>query len=192
MKKIFALLLALCLLCAGVSALAETAAAPVEELLTEEKALELDGFSLLLGAGEYYYVGQKAAGQIYVQVLPFYGDGDYSTNYNATWSGNTGEVTADDVKAQIADFEDSIRTQYAAVGITVDSFTLSEPYDASLSGVDCVAFEMESTISYLGQSLHIYQREIWVGSIGYIFTLTASSPDDLDKITQKLAEALVF
>ena len=33
MKKIVALLLALCLLCAGVSALAETAAAPVEELL---------------------------------------------------------------------------------------------------------------------------------------------------------------
>lgn len=185
MKKIFALLLALCLLCAGVSALAET--------VTEEKALELDGFSLILEPGEYYAVAdEKVASQIYVQVAPYYGDGDSSTNYNIVWAGDVFEITVEELTAEAPSIEANMRSGLEAQGITVDSIDIDEPYDATINGVPCVAFDYVLHISYLSLSLDTYGREIVVGSIGYIFTMSAASPELLEKVTQTLTDALVF
>ena len=185
MKKIFALLLALCLLCLSASALAET--------VTEEKALELDGFSLILEPGEYYAVAdEKVANQIYVQVAPYYGDGDNSTNYNAVWAGEPFEMTVDEMKAQAAEIESAIRSSFEAYGITVSSFAMSDPYEATISGVDCIVVEYTLDIDVYGQTMTAYEREIVVGSIGYTFTLSAASQELLEKVTQTLVDALVF
>ena len=182
MKKIFALLLALCLVCVSAAALAEAVA--------EAKTVELDGFSLNLQAGEYYFVDQKAVNQVYVTVYPYYANGDTSSNYNFGWAGDVFEVTVDDVKAQAAAIEENIRTTLEANGISLDSFTVGDPYDATLNDVPCIALEFQMDISAFGMTMTVYQREILVGSIGYTITISAMTPDSLDEMTQLMADAL--
>ena len=181
MKKIFALMLTLCLLCAS------TAFATVTETGTK---VDLDGFSLNLDAGMYYDLYEKGVNQLYAAVYPFYGSGDLSTNYNIVWAGGEFEITVEDVAAEAPSMEANIRSGLEAQGITVDSVDMDEPYDATINGVPCVAVDYVLHISYAGQNLDIYGREIVIGSIGYIFTLSTASEELMDTATQALADAL--
>ena len=187
MKKLVALLLALCLLCVSAAALAETA-----EATTQAQKLELDGFTLDLVSGEYYLTYEKVAHQLYVVVYPFYAQGDMAHNYNFVWAGDTFEMTVEGVEANLASMEQNIKSGLEAQGITMDAFTPEEPYDVTLNGADCVALDFTLQLSTLGQSFTVYQREIMLGSIGYIVTLTATSPENLDIITQMLTQSLSF
>ena len=182
MKKIVALLLVLFLACVSAAALAEA--------VTEKKTVELDGFSLDLQAGEYYFVDQKAVNQVYVTVYPYYGSGDTSSNYNFVWVGDVFEVTTNDVKAQAATIEENIRGTLEANGISLDSMTVGDPYEATLNDVPCIALEFQMDISAFGMTMTVYQREILVGSIGYTITISAMTPDSLDEMTQLMADAL--
>lgn len=185
MKKIPALVLALCLLCMSAAALAETAA--------EVTTLNLDGFSLELSNGEgYQQAEEKIQGQVYVVVLPFYANGDENTNYNAVWLGGSVELTAEDVYAEVASMEETMRSTLAASGVTLDSYQVGEAYEAELNGLSCIAVEMVMSVSYAGQSFTIYEREIVVGSLGYAFTVTASSEELMEEATQQMAMALNF
>ena len=122
--------------------------------------------------------------------LEYYANGDTSSNYNFVWAGDVFEVTVDDVKAQAAAIEENIRTTLEANGISLDSFTVGDPYDATLNDVPCIALEFQMDISAFGMTMTVYQREILVGSIGYTITISAMTPDSLDEMTQLMADAL--
>ncbi len=184
MKKILALLLALCLLCCSAASLAEAAA--------EAKTVELDGFSLDIAAGQYYQVFEKTASQPYVVVYPFYADADYSTNYNAVWAGGEFSMTPELMKDQAGNIEANVRAGIEPYGITVDSVVVGEPFDTYLNGRYCVAADIRVNLSYMGQSVAVYEREIAVGSIGYIFTISASSEEALGELFQELTRALIM
>ena len=184
MKKIVALLLVLCLVCVSAAALAEA--------VTEAKTVDLGSFSLSLEAGEYYAVGEKAMNQVHVLVYPYFADGDQSSNYNFIWAGDAFEVTPETVQSQVAEIEETLRAQLTEAGVTVDSFTAGEPYDATLNDVPCVALELTMDISAFGMTMTIYEREILLGSMGYIVTLSALSTELLDEMTQKMANALTI
>lgn len=182
MRKIVALLLALCLLCAAGTAAAETAARAI--------TLDFGEFSLALNGGEYYQRGDKAANQPVVVVYPYFSVGDPSSNYSFIWSGEPFEATADSVTAQVPDIEQTIRDQLAESQIEVTSFTLDEPYDATLNGVECVVLDMVIEMSAFGMSVTVYEREIMMGTIGYIINIAAATPEGLDDITGLMAESL--
>ena len=184
MKKVFALLLALCLLCVSAAALAE--------VVSGEKAVELDDFTLNLKDGEAYQVAEKVVNQPYVMVYPYYGAGDQSTNYNVVWMGGVFEMTLDQLKAEAGGMEETLRAQFEPYGVTLNKFEASEPYEASLNGVPCLAIELTLEISAMGQNMTVYERQIAVGSIGYIFTISAGSAEDLEKATQSMSDALAI
>ena len=187
MKKLFALLLALCILCVSAAALAETA-----EVTVQAQKLEMDGFTLDLVSGEYYLTYDKVANQPYVMVYPFYEQGDSAHNYNFVWAGETFEMTVEDVEANLASLEQGIRSGIENQGVTMDAFMPEEPYYITLNGAEFVAIDFALQLSALGQSVIVYEREILLGSIGYIVTLSASSPENLDIMTQMLTQSLSF
>lgn len=185
MKKLFSLVLALCLLCVCAASFAET---------TVEKnvRLELDGFTLNLNDGEYYQLNEKIANQAYIVVFPFYGQDDTSTNYNFVWMGGVYELTLEETKATLADSEEGIKSGLEAQGINVSNFNMGEAYEAKLKDVDCVAIDFNMELSALGQSVTIYERQFLLGSLGYVITVTAASPEILDAASDQMAQSLEF
>lgn len=183
MKKIFALVLALCLLYAASASLAETA---------EATRLELDGFTLELSSGEYYQQYEKSANSPTVIIYPFYSNGDQSTNYNFVWGGGPFEMNLDQVKDQLAQTEETMRAALTSNGIELTSFEMGEPWEAELNGKECIAVEYNLRMSAMGMELTSYMRQILIGSIGYVITLTASSPEDLETITEMMAQSLTI
>ncbi len=183
MKKILALLLTLCLLCAASASLAETA---------EATKLELDGFTLELSSGEFYQTYEKSANSPTAIIYPFYSNGDQSTNYNFVWAGGPFDLSLDQVKDQLATTEENMRSALTSSGIEVTSFEMGEPYEATLNGVDCIVLEFNMEMSAMGMNITSYMRQIMVGSIGYVITLTASSPEDLETITTMMAQSLTI
>ena len=99
MKKLFSLVLVLCLLCAG-AALAET--------VTQETTLELEGFTLTLNPGEMYELVTEAAetGQPYLTIYPFAGENDYATNYNISSVNVPEGYNAEQMKKEIVGVEE--------------------------------------------------------------------------------------
>ena len=184
MKKILALALALCLLCLSAASLAEA------QITSEETTLDLDGFSLTLGAGEVYALSEKVANSPYLIVYPFYSAGDTGSNYNVVWAGEPFEATPESAKEEAASSEEIIRQQLEESGFTMANFTVGDAYSAQLNGVDCIAIEITIDISAAGTTITVYEREFLLGSLGYVFTLSAASQEGLDTVTQKMAEAL--
>lgn len=183
MKKATALLLVLCLLCAGAAALAETA---------EATRLELDGFTLELNSGEYYETYEKSAGQIYAFVCPFFSSGDVSQNYCFYWDGAPFEMTEEEAKARIPEMEEELRAGLEDVGFSLISMSVDDIYEAELNGMPCVVTDLELSISAFGTTVTTWEREIMIGSLGYLITISAASPDELEEITGQLAYSLDF
>lgn len=186
MKKILSLLLALCLLCLSAAALAEKAQA------AQNTVLELDGFTLHLTEGEAYEQSAKRVNQVYVTVYPGVAEGDEGSNYNFVWAGAPLKFTTDDINKLLEDFESQAREQFASMGVSLDSFSKSEPYEATLNEIHCVGIDMTLTVSAGDISVDIYERQLLLDGFEYIITLSAQTSEALDVITNKLANALTI
>ena len=184
MKKLLSLALALCLLCAG---------AALAEAVTEKTTLQLDGFTLTLLPGEVYQRAEEVVvNQPYLTAFPFAAENDLATNYVIHTTGEKTEYTAEQMKSILSGIEEGLRSGMEAQGIQVVSLNIQDPYDANLNGVSCVVLEYSMELSYSGVSMQVFTRQISVGSVATVFTLTAASEEDMDKLTQRLAEALDF
>ena len=186
MKKLFAMTLALCLLCVSAAALAEKTAA------TEATKVELDGFTLELTRGELYQTNEKTVNGIYIMVYPLYASGDTAQNYSFIWAGSTFDQSVEGVQDELPGLEESVRTELEAHGISMDSFVTEEVYEATLNGTDCIALDYNINMSVSGQTLTVYGREIILGSMGYTITITALTSESRDEITDQLAQSLNF
>ena len=185
MKKILALVAALCLICLCGATLADAQ-------VSDGSPLVLDGFTLKIDQGAAYDVGTKADQQVYVTVYPYLASGDQATNFNAVWMGGPETITVEMVKAQMADLKEQMAKGFEDYGFTVDGIEYGDPTDSTLGGEACVKLDSKMTLSLSGQGLDISQRQIYVGSKGFIFTLSATDAETLEGATAKLNSSLVW
>ena len=183
MKKLISLILSLCLLCTG-AALAENVT------VSEPTTLELEGFTLTLGAGEVYQQTEKVLNQPYLVVFPFAGEGDTATSYIIHWSGEASDAKAEEMKDLFVGIEDDFRAAMEAQDYTLNAFNAQDPVDITLDDEPCVAFSYSMDISFSNIQLTTFTRQIFIGSLATWITITAASEEDLEKTAQHVAEAL--
>ena len=185
MKKLSALLLALCLIfaCAAVSAEAAAAETPT--------VLEMDGFTLTLKSGEYYATYEKVAEEPYVFVFPFFSNNDLASNYVFMWMGGPFDDSVETITGQMQEIEATIREQIEAQGATVATFSVDYLDEAELNGEPCTV--LDTTVGISSASVFpLYQRVIYLGEKGYSISITAVTADELEKITDQMAWSLSF
>ena len=178
MKKIMAVLAALCLVLLSVPALAEFAQA-------DGNPIALDGFTLYVDAGTYYQLNEKGANQVYILVYPDVAGGDLTTNYNAVWSGRTYSMTAQDLADNIQSIRDATLESFAAAGYTAD-LEYAEPYDGMLAGEACAILDCRTTVETGGTTVSMFQRQFFVAGKGFIFTITSQDQDKVDATLDQL------
>ena len=176
MKKILALLTALCLICVSAAAFAEAVAA-------DGSPVKLDGFTLNLEAGAYYQLGTKAVEQVYVTVYPYVAGGDTNTNFNAVWGGGAVTVTIDAVRAEIPGLKEQMKAGFEPYGITLNSLDYSDPVEGTLSGESCIILDSKMSLSGNGTTMDMIQRQFYVGGKGFIFTATSSDEAGLETLS---------
>ena len=187
MKRLFALLMVLCLLC--------TVSAGLAEVVQADGGIQaFDGFSLNLDDGVVYIKSEKAKNQVYVQVYPYYAvNGDDTANFNFVWIGTTGTLTVDDVRGMIPSFKTSFKDTYAAAGYTLDSIEFADPYDSSLIGEQCVVLESQQyVLDPQGAPFDVFQRQYYFGSNGFIITVTGRTPAALESVNSVLEKVLAW
>ena len=185
MKKILALLMALCLVCLCGAALAEVKTA-------DGSPLVLDGFTLNVDSGAAYQLNEKAAEQLYVTVYPYLSSGDQATNFNVVWTGTTGSITVEDVRAEVPGLKEEMKKGFESYGFTLDSIEYADPVDNTLSGESCVSLDSQMKLNMNGQSVNIIQRQYYVGSKGYIFTVSAGDTETLEGAATRLNSILAW
>ncbi len=179
----------------AVPAETETDAAEADTTPTKADAalpvlIDFGEFSLELAHGEKITPYGKGANQVLAIVYPYYAASDLVTTYNFTWLGETFSFTAEEIAAELSLLEENLRTQFTQGGYEITALTLDNPYDATLNGVDCVVLEFTVSLSAGDVNVTLYQREVMVGSIGCIITLSAADPDTLEDITTMMAQSL--
>ena len=183
MKKMLSLLTALCLVCLCASAFAD---------VTASSPLTLDGFTLNLDAGIKYDLGTKTAQQVYITVYPYSAAGDTATNFNFVWAGTTQTITAADVKAELPGLRQQMIDGLQGYGYTVDSLDYDDPSDGTISGEACIVSNAKLVMSAYGQSMTLYQRQLYVGSKGFVITISAADTATLDAVTALLNSTLAW
>ncbi len=180
MKKLSALLLALCLIFACAAAETET-----------PTVLEMDDFTLTLKSGEYYATYEKEAEEPYVFVFPFFSSNDLASNYVFMWMGGPFDDSVETITGQMQKIEAIIREQIEAQGATVATFSVDYLDEAELNGEPCTV--LDTTVGLSAASVFpLYQRVIYLGEKGYSISITALSEDELEKITDQMAWSLSF
>ena len=154
MKKILALLMALCLICVSAAAMAEAVQA-------DGSPVKLDGFTLNLESGAYYQLGTKATEQVYVTVYPFVSGGDMSTNFNAVWGGGAGTISVDDIRAEVPTLKEQMIAGFEAYGYTLNSVDYSDPVEGTIGGKACIILDSKMNLSANGMTLDVSQRQFY-------------------------------
>ncbi|MCR5566060.1 MAG: hypothetical protein K6F61_04350 [Clostridiales bacterium] len=185
MKKIIALLTALCLVLCCVSALGEA-------LRAGGDPVEFDGFTLNLEEGVIYQQAQKLPSQVYVTVYPYYTSGDQATNINCTWIATSEKLLPETVKADLEASRSSIEKGFADAGYSLDSYEFTDPAEKEIGGVSCVVNDNKMLISAGGMSVNIYQRVFYFGEKGFIFTVSAAGSEDLENACAWLESVLLW
>lgn len=185
MKKLFVLLLTLCLVCVSASALASAVTA-------DGSALILDDFSLNLPEGEMYMQNEKKVGTIMLTVYPRAASYDTATNYNIVWVGSIFPMTTDLLNANKPSLEQETIAGITQAGYGIDGYTAGDAYDTTLHGEPCVALDTQMVMSLGEQSAPIYQRQLYFGGRGYVLTISASTAEDRDAVFAELDNILVF
>ena len=159
--------------------------------ISKGTVLELDGFNLTVCQGEYYEVNNKVKNDLYVFVSPFYGEGNTMCNYSFLWTGGPFELHMD-MLGNFVSGEEEFKQMLSAQGLSLSSFSMDEPYYSSISNVSCIAVNCRIQFSANGVSNKIYERQILVGSQGYIISIISDTEENLDIIEQHLNTALTF
>jgi len=185
MKKILALLMALCLICVSAATLAEATAA-------DGSPVKLDGFTLNLEAGAYYQMGTKTVEQVYISVYPYVAGGDTSTNFNFVWAGGTGTITVDDIRAQVPGLKEQMKAGFEQYGYTLNSMDYSDPVDGTLAGEPCVSLDSKMSLTGGEITMDINQRQFYVGGKGFIVTASASDAAALDALAALMDSVIAW
>jgi hypothetical protein len=185
MKKIIALLMALCLICVSAAALAEATA-------TDGSPVKLDGFTMNLEAGAYYQLNDKKTEQVYVTVYPYVAGGDQSTNFNAVWAGATGTITVEEVRAQVPDLKEQMKAGFEQYGYTLDALEYGDPVDGTLAGEACIILDSKMRLSANGTTLDISQRQFYVGGKGFIMTASAADTETMETVTALMDSVIAW
>ena len=180
MRRLLSFLTALCMLFLCTSALAETAT---------QTLVDTEDFTLTLDPGAQYQESQNEQNMLFLMVFPYAASGD--TGSNITISKNTPFIsTAILWKSQIPQLESSMREQYEAQGITVNTISFSDPEDTTLNGKDCVYISIEAELTYLSMPIPLYQAIYQIGSYSYTFSVNATTKETLVSLIQLLNNSL--
>ena len=185
MKKLLALALILCLFCVS------AASADTKET-SDGTPLPLDGFTLTPDSGMMYELHEKIAEEIYITVYPFAASGDTSTNLNLVWNGGTFTPTASEVDASLESVKDNIVSGLEEYGYTVNSWTYSGAVESAVFGESCISVDTLLDMSYQTVNIVVCQRQLYVGSKGYVITISAADTDTLDRVTETLSAMIAW
>ena len=185
MKKLISLLLALCLMGLCAAACAEVVQAGAEPL-------KLEGFTLALDQGVSYKMGVKQANQVYITVYPNSLQGDTATNFNCAWNGGTFSITAEQLKVEMETIKQSAINGLEAQGIRINSYDMSDPFEMEFAGEPCLAYDAVLNITTGGQDLSICRRQFYIGSTGFIFTVTAIDKDEIERVTELMTGIITW
>ena len=167
MKKIFSLVLCLCLLSAAFSALAATKTVYDFEDFTLEADTEPE-------------IGTKNSSSVLFQYKPFASSGDNATNANATWigSGISSSMTPAEMTESVRALEADLRNGYASYNMSLDAYVVQD------------AIQTE----YWGVSVSMVQRQIIVFAApgAYAFTVSSGDMEKLDAATADLVASLTW
>ena len=88
--------------------------------------------------------------------------------------------------------KEEIKKGFESYGFTLDSIEYADPVDNTLSGESCVSLDSQMKLSMNGQSVNIIQRQYYVGSKGYIFTVSAGDTETLEGAATRLNSILAW
>ena len=164
MKKLLALTLALCLLCG--TALAE---------ISNGSRLRMDDFFLNLSKGmEYVQSSKKKADSVILTVYPYAGVEDKATSFNFYWKGKPYQISVKMLNDMLDKIKKQLVASYEDKGFRVSQVWMGEPYDAYAGGVKCCVLETQFRLQSGRETTDVLQRQFFVGSTGYVITLSAT------------------
>ena len=186
MKKLFYLCLLLLLVSLFVGATAEVG-------VLDPEGLQLDGFRLLSDTGMRYELNEKAPNAVYLTLYPFYSDGDIANNINAVWNGGPFEITAEMVNEARDALQQQFISSYASIGFQVEDSKMGEAKPVSFAGALSVVLDSEWTLNYSsGLQHHFLQRQFYVPSKGFTFTVTGLTEESLEAATQIILNSIIW
>lgn len=181
MKKWAALLTVLCLLVAGAACAGDT--------VSDGTPLDLGDFTLELESGMTYELDLNE--QVRVSVCPFAADGDNATNYNAGPSSEAFNLPYSLLLQAKDDIKQATRSSLEASGYVLQSFEMSDPYEATLGGAPCVVFDLDMVLTMSsGSGLTVCQRQYYFSGTGWFFSITALDGESRDRVASVLDGAL--
>ena len=182
MKKMIALILALC--CIGFSCLA-----PAEDYLyTTSEPLESEDYILTLPENTRYKLTDKVPGLDFMKFYPYSSEGQVRENVQIAWYGYPLEVTTKDVDQYWQANRTTVLKLLQDNGIRAKSFLSEKAYDATLCGQPCIMIDHRMFDGLFYTPL----RTIYFTNQGYHLTITAVSEENIQKITDFIDTALAW
>ena len=185
MKKLLSLMIALCLLCVS-TAFAVRRTATGEPLVT-------DDFTLALDAGMPYELYTKRNGQALLVVYP-YDDEQRSeiTEFCFYWWGGPFTISADRLNNDMETAKKEAYEMYDGTNISVDSAEITFAVEGTLCGEPYISRDICTRISRGSDSATMIERQYFIGSKGYMLTMTADDPEKLDQMEDLISGCLTW
>ena len=182
MKKILALILALCLLCAVSCAFAET------------KTMDCGDFTLQYDSAMAITEGEKTSGTVMFTLYPLASEGDIQTNYVAVWVDTKVDLSASIARAAAEAAQSSVEDGYIQVGLKVIEYTILDAWDLVFANKKSACASLKTVVEYSGTNIEIYQWEIMVpGATGtYMLTITSMNQSALEDLSKKLETMILW
>ena len=178
MKRLLALIFALCVFC--------VCAASAETVTSDGTMVVLDDFTLLMQPGMVYAQSEKAVNAILIQFQPYAGSGDTASNMNFVWAGGSFNVSVESENAERELRGKNMTDALNNLGYSVGGIEYGDAFDCTIGGEPGVGLDARITISYQSVTLVIYQRQISIGTKGYVISISGADPEALDKMTEML------
>lgn len=178
MKKLLALVFALCLFC--------TSVAFAESITSDGSMLELDDFSIQLMSGMVYTVLDRTPTAVMFKFLPYANLGDTASNINFVWDGAPFDISVEDTNALRDVRRQNMIEALEAAGYKVNSFVYGDAFDCPIGDEPGVALDSDMSITYMSQTFTVKQRQISIGSKGYVISLSATDTETLEYMTEML------
>ena len=191
MKKICALLLALCLTLTAATALAAT------------QDINFGDFTIPLDPETPGKMVDKEEGQVLMTIYPAYlTNGDSASNFNAAWESTTIDIASQSmsaVKDGVDSFVESVLNELEAVNVGVSDFDLLDYGKTEVDGLAGIYMVISYTADYSGMGEEykgmvrpLFQKCVIVsGSFGtYTFTATCLDMDTMNQFMNPIFDSI--
>ena len=182
MKKMIAMLLALCCIVFSCLSLAE------DYLYTTAEPLESEDYILTLPENTRYKLTDKVSGIEFMKFFPYSSEGQVRENIQMAWYGHPLEVTTKDVDKYWQANRTAVLKSLQDSGIRAKSFLSERAYDATLCGQPCIIINHKM----FDGLFYTHLRTIYFTQQGYHLTITAVSEENIQKITDFIDAALTW